>query len=178
MDCSLPGSSLHGLFQERKLEWVAISFSRRSSWPRDWTRVSCIVGRRFTVWATREVHLGLYQLHPLVGPSTITTLVQAVYLSSKWLKQPVNSSFHCLSLNSHGNQRDPSKPQISSHHFLEAFPLPLKPRSNSLIMTHLFKDMLSLPQHTSPPAPFFHLHPTPKEGEYAVGPGSRSRMVS
>ena len=35
------------------LEWVAISFSRRSSWPRDWTRVSHIVGRRFTVWATR-----------------------------------------------------------------------------------------------------------------------------
>ena len=37
------------------LEWVAISFSRGSSWPRDWTRVSSIVGRRFTVWATREV---------------------------------------------------------------------------------------------------------------------------
>ena len=35
--------------------WGAISFSRRSSWPRDWTRVSRIVGRCFTVWATREV---------------------------------------------------------------------------------------------------------------------------
>ena len=54
MDCSLPGSSVHGIFQRRILEWVATSFSRRSSWPRDWTWVSCIVGRRFTIWATRE----------------------------------------------------------------------------------------------------------------------------
>ena len=54
MDCSLPGSSVHGIFQARVLEWVAISFSRESSQPRDWTRVSHIAGRRFIVWATRE----------------------------------------------------------------------------------------------------------------------------
>ena len=54
MDCSLPGFSVHGIFQVRVLEWVAISFSRRSSWLRDWTQVSCIAGRRFTLWATRE----------------------------------------------------------------------------------------------------------------------------
>ena len=47
MDRSLPGSSVHGIFQARILEWVAISFSRRSSQPRDWTWVSCIVGRCF-----------------------------------------------------------------------------------------------------------------------------------
>ena len=35
MDCSQPGSSIHGIFQPRILEWVAISFSRRSSQPRD-----------------------------------------------------------------------------------------------------------------------------------------------
>ena len=52
MDCSLPGSSVHGIFQARVLEWVAISFSRVSSWSRDWTWVSCIVGRCFTIWAT------------------------------------------------------------------------------------------------------------------------------
>ena len=51
MDCSLPGSSIHGIFQARILDWVAISFSRGSSQP----RVSRIVGRRFTLWATREV---------------------------------------------------------------------------------------------------------------------------
>ena len=56
MDCSLPGSSVHGIFQARILEWVAISFSRGSSRPRDQARVSHIVGRRFTVWVTREAH--------------------------------------------------------------------------------------------------------------------------
>ena len=53
MDCSLPGSSVHGIFQARVLEWVAISFSRKSSWPRDRTQVSHIAGRCFIVWATR-----------------------------------------------------------------------------------------------------------------------------
>ena len=47
MDCSLPGSSIHGIFQARVLEWVAISFSRGSSQPRDQTQVSRIGGRRF-----------------------------------------------------------------------------------------------------------------------------------
>ena len=40
VDCSLPGSSVQGILQVRRLEWVAIPFSRGSSWPRDWTRVS------------------------------------------------------------------------------------------------------------------------------------------
>ena len=50
-DCSLSGSSIHGIFQARVLEWIAIAFSRESSRPRDGTRVSRIAGRRFTVWA-------------------------------------------------------------------------------------------------------------------------------
>ena len=54
MDCSRPGSSIHGILQARILEWVAISFSRRSSQPRDWTQVSRIVGRHFTIWDTQE----------------------------------------------------------------------------------------------------------------------------
>ena len=54
MDCSLPNSSVRGILQARILEWIAISFSRGSSWPRDWTMVSCIAGRLFTTWATRE----------------------------------------------------------------------------------------------------------------------------
>ena len=53
MDCSLPGSSLHGILQARILQWVAISF-RGSSWLRDRTWVSCSAGRRFNLWATRE----------------------------------------------------------------------------------------------------------------------------
>ena len=55
MDCSLPGSSVHGIFQSIVLEWIAISFSRGSSQPRDRTWASRIVDRRFTVCATREV---------------------------------------------------------------------------------------------------------------------------
>ena len=55
MDCSPPGSSVHGILQARILEWVAISFSRGSSWPRDQTQVSRIAGRHFNLWATREV---------------------------------------------------------------------------------------------------------------------------
>ena len=54
MDYSWPGSSVHGIFQARVLEWGAIAFSRGSSRPSDWTQVSHVVGRRFTVWATRE----------------------------------------------------------------------------------------------------------------------------
>ena len=54
MDCSLPGFSIHGIFQARVLEWVAISFSRGSFRPRDQTRVSHIAGRHIAIWATRE----------------------------------------------------------------------------------------------------------------------------
>ena len=49
-----PGFSVHGIFQARILDWVAISFSRGSSWPRDRTWVSRIAGRCFTIWATRK----------------------------------------------------------------------------------------------------------------------------
>ena len=57
MDCSLPGFSVHGIFQARVLEWAAISFSRGSSWPRDQTQVSCLAGRHFILWATREAQM-------------------------------------------------------------------------------------------------------------------------
>ena len=57
MDCSLPGSSVHRILQAWILKWVAISFLRGSSQPRDWTWVSCIAGRFFTVWATREIRV-------------------------------------------------------------------------------------------------------------------------
>ena len=56
MDYSPPGSCVHWIFQARVLEWVAISFSRVSSRPRDQNWVSHIAGRRFTIWATREIH--------------------------------------------------------------------------------------------------------------------------
>ena len=54
MDCSVSGSSVHGISQARMLEWVATSFFREFSWPRGQTHVSCIVGRFLYHWATRE----------------------------------------------------------------------------------------------------------------------------
>ena len=56
VDCNLLGFSVHGILQARILEWVAISFSRWSSQPRDQTQVSHIGGRRFNLWATREAN--------------------------------------------------------------------------------------------------------------------------
>ena len=54
IDCSPPGSSVHGILQARILEQVAIPFSRVSSWPRDRTQVSCVADRFFTIWTTKE----------------------------------------------------------------------------------------------------------------------------
>ena len=63
VDCSPPGSSIHGILQARILEWVVISFSRESSRPRDRTQVPRIAGRHFNLWATRED----FSIYPLVG---------------------------------------------------------------------------------------------------------------
>ena len=62
MDCSPPGSYVHGIFQARILELVAISSSRGSSWPRNWTPVSCVscIGRQFLypcpTWEAHNEH--------------------------------------------------------------------------------------------------------------------------
>ena len=70
MDCSLPGSSLHEILQARVLEWVAISFSRGSSQPRDRTWVPHIPGRCFNIWATREA---LFLLERFINSSSQKT---------------------------------------------------------------------------------------------------------
>ena len=59
MDCSLPGSSVHVIFQATILQWVAISFSRGFSWPRNGTRFSCTCRRIRYCGATRGAHLGV-----------------------------------------------------------------------------------------------------------------------
>ena len=60
MDYSLPGSSIYGIPEARILEWVAISFSRVSSWPRDWTHISCIDRQILYQWATWEAQTRFY----------------------------------------------------------------------------------------------------------------------
>ena len=72
MDYSLPGSSLHGNLQARILGWVAISFSRGFSQPRDRTQVSHFAGQFFPMWATRgqegeTVSCGMWDLVPWPG---------------------------------------------------------------------------------------------------------------
>ena len=57
MDYRLPDSSVHGILQARILKWVAISFFRGSSRPRDWTQVSCVAGGFFTIWATGKLSI-------------------------------------------------------------------------------------------------------------------------
>ena len=69
MNCSPPGSSVHGIFQARIVEWVAISYSRVSSWPKERTPVFCVscIGKRILYhwcrhtyrYIKRESHLGV-----------------------------------------------------------------------------------------------------------------------
>ena len=54
MNCNPPGSSVHGILQTRILEWVAVSYSRGSSQPRDQIQISGTAGIFFTTWATRQ----------------------------------------------------------------------------------------------------------------------------
>ena len=62
MNYSPLGSSVHGIFQTRKLEWVAIFYSRASSWPRNWTLVSCIfiTGGFFATVPPGKAHTGTH----------------------------------------------------------------------------------------------------------------------
>ena len=82
MDCSLPGSSVLGILQSRILEWVAVPSSRGSSWPRDWTRVSCIAGRFFTIWATRKAQTpwGLWLIILEPYSSFVQSLISSLFL--------------------------------------------------------------------------------------------------
>ena len=101
MDCSLPGFSVHGIFQASVLEWVTISFSRESSQPRYRTWVSHIVGRCFTHWATREVRA-------LTG-GLLKSETEPRELSAEFI-------FHCPSF-----QHDGPSPALG---FLRVLPLP------------------------------------------------------
>ena len=75
MDYSLPGSSVHGIFQAIVLEWIAISFSKGSSQPRDRTQVSCIVDRHFTVWPTGKSIYFSAKMGIIMVPTSATQVV-------------------------------------------------------------------------------------------------------
>ena len=90
MVCSPPGSSVHGILQARILEWVAIPFSRGSSQPRDGTQVSCIAGRFFANWTTREAQCCSSKWRNRIPTSTV--LIDIESHSRSCLKL---HCFHC-----------------------------------------------------------------------------------
>ena len=109
---SPPGSSVHEIFQARILEWVAISFSRGSSWPRDWTYISCIsrVSRQI-LYHCATWKAGLYPwllvialnlqsspLPPSQGTGWSLNLTKMWSFGEKlfWKPKPWCSEFHCL----------------------------------------------------------------------------------
>ena len=86
MDCSLPGSSIPGILQAGILEWVAISFSKRSSQPSDQTQVSHIAGRSFTIWTTFSwsAHICAY----LRNKALIAGYLELCFYENLYSKQP------------------------------------------------------------------------------------------
>ena len=86
-DYSLPGSSVHGILQARVLEWVAIPLVRGSSQPKDRTQVSCIAGRSFTVWATREKDILNHNIDKFLETEYGISVSEKV-LGAKVLREP------------------------------------------------------------------------------------------
>ena len=92
MDCSLWGSSIHGIVQARVLEWVVISFSKVSSQPRDQTHISHIAGRHFTIWTNREDKIESESF------SVVSKSLQPHGLHSSWNSLGQNTGVGSLSL--------------------------------------------------------------------------------
>ena len=88
MDCSLSGSSIHGILQAGILEWVAIPFSRGSSQPRDQTWISFITGRFFTIWATREA-----QFSWILSPKKCSIIL--FFRKLKWKQTTSKAQLDC-----------------------------------------------------------------------------------
>ena len=89
MDCGLPGSSVNGTLQARILEWVAIPFSRGSSWLRDWTWISCTAGRFFTVWLSLRVSQMVHSRAVFSGRATGGTCLTSAATLGAFLEDGV-----------------------------------------------------------------------------------------
>ena len=96
MDCSPPGSSVHGILQARVLEWVAMSFSRGTSPPRNWTQVSHVVGRCSPDWAMQEASLVKCLLRSF--PQCIVSWIIYLILSFESFKIYLETSFFWSSM--------------------------------------------------------------------------------
>ena len=99
MDWSPPGSSVHGIFQARILEWVAISFSRESSWPMDQTHISCVscIGRwSLYTWEASHVYC-LSNITPfMIFMYSFYCLYYSTCLPEKCVFSCLQNNFHVL----------------------------------------------------------------------------------
>ena len=113
MHCSLPGSSVHGIFQARVLEWVAISFSRGSFQPRDWTRVSRTAGRCFITWTTGDAQGGEHRWMGLDDTCPRKFLVTALMGSNSLLTSEAMTLLKFPELNEPPGRRTSKGKQLS-----------------------------------------------------------------
>ena len=125
MDCSLPGFSVHGIFQTRRLEWVAISFSRGSSRPRDRTCVFCI-GRQILTQESNQKCL-------VSSRKTQAELWEVASIESEWLRWGTKKK-KAVSL-SH-NQGPDDKKSASTEVSMERWTPSLTPQPPSQIPQH------------------------------------------
>ena len=95
VDCSPPGSSVHGILQARILEWVTTLSSRGSSQPRDWTQVSGITGRFFSIWATSVACCCCCEVTSVVSNSVRPHRQQPTRLSHPWDSPGRNTGVGC-----------------------------------------------------------------------------------
>ena len=141
----------HGILQARTLDWVAISLSRVSSWPKDWTQVFCIADRFLTIWAIRQVPsdkvgdpLNLSKLEEALSEVSSLVLVWSL-LKVVWLSDQIRSvAQSCPTL---CNPMNRSVPGLPVHHQLPEFTQTHVHRVSDAIQP--FHPLLS----PSPPAP-------------------------
>ena len=85
MEWGLSGTPLHGISQARILEWVVNSFSRGSSWPKDWTHVSCIGRQILYCWAIEEAPFQTYFILLCFGDiAFFTNCLRGIFLTQGW----------------------------------------------------------------------------------------------
>ena len=97
MDCSLPGSSVHGILWKRILKRVAISFIREPSQSRDWTHISCIGRWILYHWAIREtLMMGLSDMEQQTGSKSGKEYIKAVYCHPMYLAYMQSKSWEML----------------------------------------------------------------------------------
>ena len=103
MDCSPPGSSVHGDSQARKLKWVAMPSSRESSQPRDRTKVSHITGRFFTIRATKEAQTKKieYCFYKIRAGMLLRQLCILIFHRSRFKSRPPREEVHDVYLLGH-----------------------------------------------------------------------------